>query len=212
MEDWENYYTTRQAAKLLNISLRTAQVWSEQGVLEAWKTQGGHRRISKKSVESVKAKREGRSTGGSVAAPSNDENRLRILVVEDDAFMLRLYRAQIGAWPFEVTLTTAKNAYEGLVALGSVHPHLLISDLRLPGLDGFEMLRAICSMDALADLTIAVVTGLDAQDIKERGGLPARVHQFAKPIPFDALEQIAQTVTAGLQEKPAAIGVDGGAI
>jgi excisionase family DNA binding protein len=208
MEDWENYYTTRQAAKLLKISLRTAQVWSEQGVLEAWKTQGGHRRISKQSVESVKARREG-ATGSSVPTTGTDENRLRILVVEDDAFMLRLYRTQIGAWPFDVSLSTAKNAYEGLVSLGSVHPHLLISDLRLPGLDGFEMLRAICSMDALADLTIAVVTGLEADEVNERGGLPSRVHQFSKPVPFEKLEQIAQGIVGGLPGKPSSTRIDG---
>ena len=46
----QNYLTTRNAAKLLGISVRTAQQWVERGKLEGWKTDGGHRRISHTSV------------------------------------------------------------------------------------------------------------------------------------------------------------------
>jgi excisionase family DNA binding protein len=45
-----SFCTTRQAAILLNVSLRTAQLWVEKGLLEAWKTTGGHRRISRASI------------------------------------------------------------------------------------------------------------------------------------------------------------------
>ena len=44
------YCTTREAAELLGVSLTTAQLWVESGLLEAWKTEGGHRRIHRTSV------------------------------------------------------------------------------------------------------------------------------------------------------------------
>jgi excisionase family DNA binding protein len=47
----KTFCTTREAAKLLGVSLRTAQLWSESGLLEAWKTAGGHRRITRDSIE-----------------------------------------------------------------------------------------------------------------------------------------------------------------
>ena len=50
------FCTTREAAELLNVSLRTAQLWVEKGLLEAWKTSGGHRRISRQSIESLLAR------------------------------------------------------------------------------------------------------------------------------------------------------------
>ena len=50
-EQSEPFLTTREAAKALGISLRTAQVWVENGQLDAWKTEGGHRRISRNSVQ-----------------------------------------------------------------------------------------------------------------------------------------------------------------
>lgn len=46
--------STREAAEMLGVSLRTIQLWVDSGVLEAWKTAGGHRRVSLDSVERVR--------------------------------------------------------------------------------------------------------------------------------------------------------------
>ena len=43
--------STRDASRLLGISVRTAQLWVEEGRLQAWKTPGGHRRILVESVD-----------------------------------------------------------------------------------------------------------------------------------------------------------------
>ena len=45
------YCTTREAAEMLGVSLTTAQLWVESGLLDAWKTEGGHRRIHRTSVQ-----------------------------------------------------------------------------------------------------------------------------------------------------------------
>jgi excisionase family DNA binding protein len=55
----EEYCTTRDAAGVLGVSLRTLQVWVESGVQRAWKTFGGHRRITVKSLEKLAAERSG---------------------------------------------------------------------------------------------------------------------------------------------------------
>lgn len=46
-------YSTREASEILGVSLRTVQLWVDSGILEAWKTAGGHRRISRASVEAL---------------------------------------------------------------------------------------------------------------------------------------------------------------
>ncbi len=56
----KTFCTTQEAAKLLSVSLRTAQLWVESGLLEAWKTEGGHRRISRQSIESLLEKASGK--------------------------------------------------------------------------------------------------------------------------------------------------------
>ncbi|MBI2308921.1 MAG: helix-turn-helix domain-containing protein [Rhodocyclales bacterium] len=46
-------YSTREASEILGVSLRTVQLWVDGGILEAWKTAGGHRRVSRASVEAL---------------------------------------------------------------------------------------------------------------------------------------------------------------
>jgi len=55
--------TTRQAAQLLGIAVSTAQLWIENGVLPAWKTPGGHRRIRLSDVSGLLRGRAGLQLG-----------------------------------------------------------------------------------------------------------------------------------------------------
>ena len=70
-------------------------------------------------------------------------------------------------------------------------PDLLIVDLQIPHINGFAMLKILSQTPEMARATIAVVTGMDAEVIKERGGVPPRVEVLPKPIPFDRLLAIA---------------------
>lgn len=183
----DNYCTTREAAELLGISLRTAQQWVEKGRLEAWKTSGGHRRITRSSIDAAMLVRE-----------SDDADKLPfslpILIIEDDATLLKLYRAQMSRWPFTTTIYTAPNGFEGLVMVGECRPALLISDLRLPGVNGFQIVRWLSEIERYRDLTIVVISGLPLGEIDAHGGIPGRVELLTKPINFARLREIAEAL------------------
>lgn len=181
----ESVMTTRQAAELLGVSLRTAQLWVESGVLKAWKTAGGHRRITRQSVEAVLAQRSA-ALAGEAGGP------LKMLVVEDEPNLLRLYEMNVEAWDLPVKLITARNGYEGLIRLGEEHPTLLVADLNMPGMDGFEMIRTLREDPAYQDLEVVVVTALGAADIKLRGAIPDNIPVFTKPVPFAELKAIIE--------------------
>lgn len=181
----ENYYTTREAAKLLGICLRTAQQWVEIGRLKGWKTGGGHRRIDRSSVHQILKIR-------SPDGPPGTESALPILIIEDDASLLKLYRMQIARWPVEVAVYSAPNGYEGLVMVGEISPNLLICDIRLPGISGFQVVRSLCEMERHKNMAIIVVTGLAPEEIKAHGGLPERVDLLGKPVDFTRLQEIAK--------------------
>ena len=72
--------------------------------------------------------------------------------------------------------------------IASMQPDVLITDLSMPGLDGFEMLKVLGCNQSLAGLHIIVISGLEAAAIKARGGLPLNVRQMKKPVNFDWLE------------------------
>jgi len=180
------YCTTSEAARLLGVSLRTIQLWTEAGLLEARKTAGGHRRISRGSVESLLHKRTGLDAPQSMNQPG-----LRILIVEDDVAVRSLYERVIARWPMPRVVETASDGIEALVKIGMMKPDLLITDLNMPEMDGFRMLRQLRSIPALADMTVVVVTGLDPVEIERRGGVPEGIPVLPKPVPFDRLRDIA---------------------
>lgn len=182
----ETLCSTRQAAELLGVSLRTAQLWVESGVLRAWKTAGGHRRIPRSAVDELLAQRR-----QAIAIPGQ-RDALKLLVVEDEADLLKLYRLQIEGWGLPVTLITATNGFEALIRIGEAKPDLLITDLNMPGMDGFRMIRTLRANPEFQDMDIVAVTALGKEEIADRGGLPPGVHMFTKPVPFSELERIVR--------------------
>ena len=179
----EPFVTSREAAKMLGVSLRTVQIWVENNVLRAWKTAGGHRRVVRNSVEDLIREQE-----RAVSGHSNNTGLPTVLVVEDDEEIRMLYELYFSRWQLPIKLTMASNGFEGLLQIGREHPQLVITDLNMPGMDGFHMLRVLKEESALKNMELIVVTGLDAGEIKENGGLPKDIKIMQKPIDFDALQ------------------------
>lgn len=180
-----NYLTTAQAARLLGVSVFTAQQWVERGYLRSWKTAGGHRRIVHASVMELQEAQQERLAMGQMPYS------LPVLIVEDDANLIRLYKFHMCSWPFDVTPFVAPNGYEGLILAGEVQPQLLICDLRLPGINGFNIVRALSAVERFREMKIVVVTGLPFTKIQAHGGLPDRVEIMGKPVNFDHIQTIA---------------------
>jgi excisionase family DNA binding protein len=179
-------YTTREAARRLGVSLRTVQLWVESGALPAWKTAGGHRRIARDAVERLVREQDRALDGDSRDA------HFRILVVEDEESLRKLYEVKLAGWDLPLEILTASNGYEALLIIGEKRPDLLVADLSMPAMDGFRMIRTLKSSDDYRNLEIVVVTALDTTEIEDRGGLPENVRVFRKPIPFADLEAIAR--------------------
>lgn len=131
--------------------------------------------------------------GGLVNAQSSVD-KLRILVVEDDESLKRVYEIHLSTWSMVPIVDTARDGFDGLVKVGLQRPDLLISDLQMPHLDGFEMIRSLRRMPSCADMQIVVVTGLSPDDIAAAGGLPPDIQVFSKPVSFVRLEEIAVAV------------------
>jgi len=190
--------STREAAERLGVALRTVQLWVEGGVLPAWKTAGGHRRISRAAVEKLIAERNNALQGDAAPAESA-ERRLRVLVVEDDPDLLKLFSMVIEGWELPIALSTATNGFEALLRIGDECPDLLLTDLNMPGMDGFRMIGALkAQQQGREHLRIVVITALGPSEIAHRGGLPEGVRVFTKPVPFDELEALARECAAGL--------------
>lgn len=178
--------TTQQAAKLLGISVTSVQQLVETGVLEAWKTQGGHRRIPLAAVRAYKNVVETRGAlplvraGAGAAVPS-------ILVVEDNALQRELYQLWLASWDLGAEVRVCENGYQALIEIARRAPDVLLADLVMEGIDGYTMIETIMADHMLGSMNIAILSGLDAQELDARGGIPPGVVFFRKPIVADEL-------------------------
>lgn len=176
------FLSTRQAAQRLGVSLGTVQNMVESGVLDAWKTAGGHRRIPASSVDSLLAKRRKQIT-----RPGDPAGQLDILIAEDDPTLQKLYQMTFDSWKLPLNLRIVGDGFEGLLQVGQQMPDILIADLMMPGMDGFEMIRRLRAMPELSSMDIIVVSAIDADEIRQRG-MPGDVTIFGKPIPFHEIK------------------------
>lgn len=202
--DRSAYCTTRQAAERIGVSHRTVQMWVENGSLQAWKTAGGHRRITNASVERLLAGRRAALDSTPAAPPAArpiaplmpPSARARsVLIVDDDASLLRLYELEIASWGLDLAVRKAGNGIEALLRIGEARPDILVSDLHMPGLDGFGMIRTLRGNPATASLPLVVVSGMDKPTVLALG-LPEDVPLLTKPAPLAALRA---AVTARLE-------------
>ena len=193
--------STREAAERLGVALRTIQLWVEAGVLPAWKTAGGHRRISREAVDRLSGQRRAALSDDTTYLPAvgQADARLRVMVVEDEPELLRLFVMMIESWELPVVLTPAANGFEALILMGQHRPDLLLTDLNMPGMDGFKMIASLRAVgSAFDDMEIVVVTALTPDEIDRRGGLPEGVRVFGKPLPFEELESLMRGRAASL--------------
>lgn len=175
------FYSTREAAEKLGLSLGTVQKMVETGALNAWKTAGGHRRVIASSVTSYMNARE--SSSRTVRNP-----HLSMLVVEDDAELQKLYTLNVDEWDIRVDLSVVGDGLTALLHIAKHRPDIVIADLRMPGLDGFDMIHTLHNDPSFGEMDIVVVTGMHKDEIAARGGLPKGMTVLTKPVSFATLQ------------------------
>ncbi|RZI84649.1 MAG: helix-turn-helix domain-containing protein [Rubrivivax sp.] len=188
--------TTREASLRLGVSLRTVQLWVEANILPAARTPGGHRRIPYNAVEALAL-----STGlggdpltGEVreeaplapARPAFSGPHDVLLVAGDEAWQAQCASA-LEVFGSALNLRFAETGYLALLQIGQQTPDLLVTNLELPGMDGFAMLRTLERCESMAGLSVLALSALNAEEIAARGGLPPSVELFLLPVSPEAL-------------------------
>lgn len=158
------FYTTIETARLLGLAVRSVQLMVDRGELEAWKTPGGHRRISKVSVERwIAVNRMNVSSGGSTGAGRAESRAPRVLLVEDSSHFQNLVSLLVREQYPEVELHVADDGIAGLAMYGQLQPQVLIVDILLPGIDGATLIASLRSHPQFANSELIVMTSLDEQ-------------------------------------------------
>ena len=130
MRDDSEWLTLGQAARFLGVAQSTIRKWSDQGRVPAFYTPGGHRRYRRTDLETF-LERSG-PAGQTKSGPL-------VLLVDDDQRVRELVRINLEFEGYSVR--EAADANEGLAAIDEAKPDLVLLDVMMPQVDGWEMLR-----------------------------------------------------------------------
>lgn len=170
--------TTLEVARRLGMAVRSVQLMVDRGELRAWKTPGGHRRISRSSVDQWLATRQaperGQTAGAGgvvgtagAAAPGRRARRSssRVLLIEDSRHFQNLVALLMQQQFPAVELHVADDGIAGLALAGRLQPQVLLVDILLPGIDGATLITGLRSNPAFHGTRLIVITSLHGEEL-----------------------------------------------
>jgi excisionase family DNA binding protein len=145
------WLTLGQAAKYLGVAQSTMRKWSDLGRVSAFYTPGGHRRYRRSDLDRFLDR-----SGPAAATVAPREGPL-VLIVDDDERLREYVRVNLEAEGYEVR--EAGDAEGALVALGERSPDLILLDVMMPQVDGWETLRRIQEHTGVGAIPVVMFSG-----------------------------------------------------
>lgn len=174
--------TTKEVADELGVAIRSVQLWLDNGILEGWKTPGGHRRIYQSSFDRLAQQ---------ICQSKYIKNQkdFKIIIIDEDKVLLERYRKTIASWALPLELNSFNNVWIGLMAIAESKPNLLIIDINISGINSSSMLAALMKMNALKHMSVFVISELNPNKLEDIDGLPKNVNLYQKhPLPLHVIK------------------------
>ena len=98
---------------------------------------------------------------------SNTPEKVKVLLIEDEPDVLELYRLKLTLDDYDVV--SAQDGPEGLAKAKSEKPELIFLDIKMPGMDGFEVLKHLRSDEETKDIPVIILSNFDEEAMVEKG-------------------------------------------
>jgi excisionase family DNA binding protein len=171
------WLTLGQAATYLGVAQSTVRKWSDGGRLSAFYTPGGHRRFRRTDLDAFLA--------GSSGATGATSERPLVLIVDDDEQLREFVRVNLEMDGYLVR--EAGSAEEGLAALEAEPPDLVLLDVMMPQVDGFEMLRRMQDRHGVGSVPVIMFSGKVDEETASRAAREGAQAFIGKPFDPQAL-------------------------
>lgn len=154
--------STFAIARMLYVDPGSVANWIDQGLLKAYRTPGGHRRVATEDL--IEFLREHK-----MPIPKElNSSLVRVLVVDDDPSITKLILRAVKAEHPDYEVAEAHDGFRAGTILATLHPDVVILDLRMPGMDGYEVCRLIKSGKDTRNAEILAMTAHPSEESAER--------------------------------------------
>lgn len=180
----KSVFSTHDIAKICHVAPNTVWRWIKGGKLPFFNTGGGQSRVWRKDLITflVRLKMP-------VPAELEAAEAFRVLIVDDDKVVRKMVNKVISLMCPEAEVHEAGDGFDAGRKVSNLLPYLIVLDLRLPGVDGFEVCKAIRSDLKLKKSKILAISGHNVKESK-RKVLAAGADSFmAKPLEVEPLRE-----------------------
>lgn len=190
------YLTPRQVADCLKISPVTVRHWALDGKLKFVTTPGGHRRFAYTFIEQFAQER-------GIRLSWDNAGTLRVLIVDDNRDLVGYLVELLGNAELNIMVEIAHDGFSAGEQIHLFKPDILLLDLMMPGVDGFETCRRLKQNIATRHIRVIAMTGYPIAENVERILQAGAEQCLAKPIRASTLLQIM-----GIDAEPPASEVE----
>lgn len=192
------FLTSHEVASLMQVSPSAVLRWIDQGLLRAFRTPGGHRRVGVAAlVDFLRAQ-------GMPVPPQLLSPRLRLLVIDDEPGFLKSLGPLLERADARLEVELAESAVDGLLKVGLRRPDVVLLDAYMPGMDGPEVCRRIKSAPETAHVAVMAMSGRKSEELVSRFAAAGAACFVAKPLKAAAV--VDQLLALGLLQRAHAAG------
>jgi excisionase family DNA binding protein len=177
-------FTVSQASTYCSVPRETVINWLDTGRIRAKKSEEGHRLIAREDLDRVL-----RDLGLPLPGEVKREGRKKILVVDDDRIIVETLVQALEEDPYGYDVYSAADGFEARLQIAHFKPDLLILDIMMPDVDGYEVCRKIKSDPAGKETKVIVLSAyLNAEAFEQMRKYGADAC-FSKPLPLAQLKR-----------------------
>ena len=155
--------TSHEVGVLLQLNASTVVKWVNDGILPAYRTAGGHRRI--RSADLLTFLKE---QGMFIPKQLRGAGPRKVFMVDDDKAYLQAMQRGMRNHKDKVDLTIIDNGIEALLRLGAERPDALVLDVNMPNLDGTEVLQRVKENETTKTIEVIVISGNVTDDLEKK--------------------------------------------
>ena len=158
----KEFYTTHEVSKFCDVYPTTVINWIKEGILPAYTTPGGHRRIKRDDL--LKLMKENNMP---IPEELTKGHKNRVLVIDDDPKILKMISAILSSEE-DLEVLTTNDGFQAGLTISLWMPDIILLDMLMPDIDGFEVCRRLKADERTRDIPILAVTVLkDPKEIKK---------------------------------------------
>ena len=166
-----DFLTPTEAAKHLRVSPITLRKWADKGLIQTLTTLGGHRRYPLSEVKRLLLRKN-----------QPGVKPLQIMIVDDDPFVPEVLQEFLSSLATPLAVEIANNGFEAGRKLGTCMPDIILLDLMMPGMDGFDVCRRVKNDPATARIRVIAMTGYPSEENIQRILSAGAEACLAKPV------------------------------